>query len=97
MVRSSFFRRRTALVALLLLPVLLAGTRSRAVPVTLVAIPWGTASLDSGEPFIVPSTRMLEPGEYRLVVERSGYGRVERVIRVTEDGPQHFLIRLERR
>jgi hypothetical protein len=89
--------RRLVLVAFLCLPLLAAGARTAAVPVTLVAIPWGMASLDGGDRFIVPSTMVLEPGEYRLTVERQGYLTVERTLRVENSGPQHHMIRLQRR
>ena len=67
------------------------------VPVTIVAIPWGMARIDDGEPFVVPSTRVLGPGEYRLLVEKNGYLTAQRTLRVEAAGPQHHLVRLERR
>ncbi len=94
------FKARSWIVGLLVLACTLplAGSISfRAAPVTIVAIPWGTARLNGGVEFIVPTTRVLEPGEYRLTVERPGYLTVERTVRVEDVAPQNHLIRLERR
>jgi hypothetical protein len=71
--------------------------QSAATAVTLVAHPWATAVLDDGEPFVVPSTLLLEPGDYRIVLSRSGYAPVESTIRVTGAGPQHHVFHLQRR
>jgi hypothetical protein len=76
---------------------LAASEASHDAPVTIVAIPWGTARLNGGDAFVVPGTRLLEPGEYSLSVERQGYLTVERTIRVEDGTPQNHLIRLERR
>jgi hypothetical protein len=85
-----------ALVLFCALPLAAAQSRHGSA-VTIVAIPWGTARLDGGDEFIVPSTRVLEPGEYRLSVERRGYLIAERTIRVEDETPQNYLVRLERR
>jgi len=66
-------------------------------PVTLVARPWAMASIDGGAPFVVPSTVLLEPGEYRVRVERRGYVTMEQTLRVASGEPQHHLFPLRRR
>lgn len=71
--------------------------RSHPAPVTLVAIPWGTATIDGGDRFDIPATVLLEPGEYRVRVERQGYITAETTIVVRGGAPQNHLIRLERR
>ena len=66
-------------------------------PVTLVARPWATASLDGGDPFVIPSTVLLESGEYRLTITREGYVPMETTLRVEGSEPHHRFFRLERR
>jgi hypothetical protein len=89
--------RRWAFVVLAFLVLGGASPAQLSTPVTIVAIPWGTATIDGGDPFVVPATIGLEPGEYRLHVERRGFHPVDRTIRVDGGAPQNHLVRLERR
>jgi hypothetical protein len=97
MIRSIVRRTRPALLALVCAPLLGATPLPQVAPVTLVAIPWATASLNGGAPFVVPATVLLEPGEHRISLERPGYRPVETTVRVPGGSPQHHLFRLERR
>jgi len=79
-----------------LLSALPAAPESHPAAVTLVARPWAEASLDDGEPFIVPATVLLEPGAHRLRISRRGYQTFEIELRVEGRQPQHHLYLLER-
>jgi len=90
--------RTRAVLLLLAVGVLLGSAPARhPAPVTLVARPWATASIDGGAPFVVPSTVLLEPGEYHVTVQRRGYVTMEQTLRVTSGEPQHHLFPLRRR
>jgi hypothetical protein len=90
---------RLRLLPLLLLAVVLLGSAPapHPAPVTLVARPWAMATIDGGAPFVVPSTVLLEPGEYRVRVERRGYVTMEQTLRVTSGEPQSHVFPLRRR
>jgi hypothetical protein len=88
-------RPRTWLLATLVVAMFGAGPAPHPAPVTLVAHPWATARLNEGEPFVVPGTVLLEPGEYRLTLTRSGYRPLETTIRVSSRFPQHHVFHLE--
>jgi hypothetical protein len=85
------------LVCTMLLGALPAPRESHPTAITLVVRPWAEATIDGGEPFTVPATLLLEPGDYRLILSRRGYRTVETVLSVEGRQPQHHLYVLERR
>jgi len=91
------YRLAIGLIAGLCLAAVATADATHGAPVTIVAIPWGSARIDGGAAFVVPSTVVLAPGEYRLTVERNGFSPVERTIRVDGSAPQNHLVRLDRR
>lgn len=94
MVRITKARTWIALLVLAWAPLTGASPHAHPAPVTIVSIPWATATIDGGGSFVVPGTVLLEPGEYRLRIERQGYSVVEQTLRVTGSTPQSHIVRL---